>query len=195
MTASRLTLFLVIAGSCYAAWKLTARSQYETAKYQTLMAEGAFELRQYPDLMLASTATNGASQGSDGSFTRLFEFITGENERSEKIAMTTPVFMAEASSSRQATMGFVMPREVTKQGIPKPSADDVDLRQRPGGRFAAVRFSGRLNREQIQRFENQLRAWVRENDWTVAGGLELAGYDPPWTPGPLRRNELLLRVN
>jgi hypothetical protein len=25
--------------------------------------------------------------------------------------------------------------------------------------------------------------------------VEFAGYDPPWTPGPLRRNEVLIRLN
>jgi hypothetical protein len=26
------------------------------------------------------------------------------------------------------------------------------------------------------------------------GDAEFAGYDPPWTPGPLRRNEILIRL-
>ncbi|MFM7516668.1 MAG: heme-binding protein, partial [Pirellula sp.] len=26
------------------------------------------------------------------------------------------------------------------------------------------------------------------------GGVETAGYDPPFTPGPLRRNEVLIRI-
>ena len=27
-----------------------------------------------------------------------------------------------------------------------------------------------------------------------AGEPEIASYDPPWTPGPLRRNEILIRI-
>jgi hypothetical protein len=26
------------------------------------------------------------------------------------------------------------------------------------------------------------------------GDAEFAGYDPPWTSGPLRRNEILIRL-
>nr|WP_298869380.1 heme-binding protein [uncultured Gimesia sp.] len=26
------------------------------------------------------------------------------------------------------------------------------------------------------------------------GAAECAGYDPPWTPGPFRRNEVLVRI-
>ena len=35
------------------------------------------------------------------------------------------------------------------------------------------------------------------NRLNTEGGdtIEFAGYDPPWTPGPLRRNEILIRLN
>jgi hypothetical protein len=28
----------------------------------------------------------------------------------------------------------------------------------------------------------------------LGSGVETAGYDPPFTPGPLRRNEVLIRL-
>jgi len=45
---------------------------------------------------------------ADGSFMRLFRFITGKNETKQKTAMTTPVFMSGSGSN--ATMAFVLPR-------------------------------------------------------------------------------------
>ena len=42
--------------------------------------------------------------------------------------------------------------------------------------------------------ERELRAWMAENKLVAEGDAEYAGYDPPWTPGPFRRNEVLIRV-
>jgi len=32
------------------------------------------------------------------------------------------------------------------------------------------------------------------DDAPDTSGVETAGYDPPFTPGPLRRNEVLIRL-
>ncbi len=40
----------------------------------------------------------------------------------------------------------------------------------------------------------QLREWAADRGLISDGDAELAGYDPPWTPGPWRRNELLIRL-
>ena len=48
------------------------------------------------DLMMAATDSRVASKGRDGSFMRLFRYISGDNEAKQKIEMTTPVFMEGA---------------------------------------------------------------------------------------------------
>ena len=83
----------------YFGWKLTARGAYESAEYTVLDSDGPFETREYPDLILATTNMQFESQGDDGSFMRLFRYISGANDREKKIAMTTPVFM-EAEAQR-----------------------------------------------------------------------------------------------
>jgi hypothetical protein len=70
----------------------------------------------------------------------------------------------------------------------------VQIRKRSGGRFAVIRFAGRLTTETVAQAESRLREWLRQKGVTAEGEVEYAGYDPPWTPGPLRRNEVLLRV-
>ncbi|MBM3964868.1 MAG: heme-binding protein, partial [Planctomycetes bacterium] len=74
-------------------WNLIARGAYESAEYKVIESEGKFEIREYPDLMLAATTTNLDSQGRDGSFMKLFRYISGANENKQKISMTNPVFM------------------------------------------------------------------------------------------------------
>jgi len=36
---------------------------------------------------------------------------------------------------------------------------------------------------------------MSEQGLVADGDAEVAGYDPPWTPGPFRRNEVLIRIN
>lgn len=184
----------IIALLTYLGWKLTARSAYETANYRVIETEGRFEIREYPDLTLASTSMQLESQGDDGSFMRLFRYISGANDQEQKIAMTTPVFMETAASDDQGQMGFVLPKEVSSQRVPKPSHQDVLIRQRSGGRFAAVRFAGRMSSESMTVAKRELRQWMNKRGLISDGDAESASYDPPWTPGPLRRNEAVIRI-
>lgn len=189
-----LTIFLVVTAAARYGWKLTARNAYENAEYRVIKADGPFEIRQYPDLRMATTPMKPAGQRDDGSFMRLFRYIDGDNANKEKVAMTTPVFMEPADQAKPGQMGFVLPKEVAERGAPEPRQGDVTLRTRPGGRFAVIRFAGRLDRESVAKAESRLRSWIEKENLAADASAEWAGYDPPWTPGPLRRNEVLIRV-
>ena len=181
------------------AWTTMARAAYESAEYKVIESDGKFEIREYPDLMLVATTTKLDAQGRDGSFMKLFRYISGGNDAEQKIAMTTPVFMENDAADSNVQMGFVMPKEVAVGGVPAPTADDVSVRKRVGGRFAVVRFSGKLTTKLANESEAKLRAWMEAKGLVAqesedTSGVESAGYDPPFTPGPLRRNEILIRL-
>jgi hypothetical protein len=178
----------------YFGWKLTARGAYESAEYRVLDSDGIFEVREYPDLMVATTEAQVNMQGKDGSFMRLFRYISGGNEQKEKIAMTTPVFMAAETDNTRGRMGFVMPKSISENRVPDPSDEDVEIRKRMGGQFAVIRFSGRIDAEATSNAEDRLREWMNGKGLIGVDEAESAGYDPPWTPGPLRRNEILIRL-
>ena len=110
--------------------------------------------------MLVATTTKIDAQGRDGSFMKLFRYISGANESEQKISMTTPVFMENDKADSEVQMGFVMPKEVAVEGVPTPTGPDVDVRKRAGGRFAVLRFSGRLNAKLAKESEAKLRAWM-----------------------------------
>lgn len=183
-----------IALAAYFGWKFVARGAYETAGYTVVQADGQFEIRKYEDLTMATTDMQFQSQGDDGSFMRLFQYISGANDQQQKVAMTTPVFMQPETQATPGEMGFVIPKNVAQRRVPAPSNRDVQLRERPGGKYAVIRFAGRLNRDVIADAEAQLVKWMDEQSLTRDGAAEVAGYDPPWTPGPLRRNEVLIRL-
>ncbi|MEZ6121318.1 MAG: heme-binding protein [Pirellulaceae bacterium] len=187
-----LTVVVALLGSV--AFAMANRAGYESAEYKVIESDGAMEIREYPDLLLVSTTSRMDSQGRDGSFMRLFQYISGANAGEQKIAMTTPVFMEGEFSESDVAMGFVMPKEVAAQGAPAPTGDRVSMRQRKGGRFAVIRFSGRLDSELAKQQEQKLREWMEQKDLDGHASVEAAGYDPPFTPSRLRRNEVLIRL-
>lgn len=192
------TMLPVLGGILLAAvligYRLTSRTAYENAAYELELVEGDFEIRRYPELTLASTPMQGSRVGEDGSFMRLFGYISGENARQQKIAMTVPVFM-QSDSEEAGSMQFVVPTEVAENGAPEPSADNVSLATRPAGRYAVVRFAGDLNDSTYSVQHERLETWMESlNLSAVTGSVSSAGYDPPWTPGFLRRNEVLVRI-
>ncbi|MEO9592293.1 SOUL family heme-binding protein [Rhodopirellula bahusiensis] len=182
----------------------TTRAGYESAEYKVIESDGEFEVREYPDLMLVATKTKIDPQGRDGSFMKLFRYISGANEAEQKISMTTPVFMENDQADSEVQMGFVMPKEVAVEGVPPPTGPDVDVRKRAGGRFAVIRFPGKLDKKLAKESEARLRAWMETKGLTAAvneddesnntSGVEAASYDPPFTPAALRRNEVLIRL-
>ena len=181
------------------AFNRTTRAGYESAAYKVVESDGKYEIREYPELMLVATRTKIDSQGRDGSFMKLFRYISGANESDQKISMTTPVFMETDKADSEVQMGFVMPKAVASTGVPAPTGPDVDIRERPSGRFAVLRFSGRMNAKLAKDSEVKLRAWMKTKgleplESADASGVESASYDPPFTPGPFRRNEVLIRL-
>ena len=181
------------------AWNTMARAAYESAEYKVVTSDGKFEVREYSDLMLVATTTKLDAQGRDGSFMKLFRYISGANQSDKKISMTTPVFMENDKADSAVQMGFVMPKQVAVDGVPAPTGQGVDVRKRVGGRFAVLRFSGQLNTKLAKESEAKLRTWMATKELVAdesveSSGVETAGYDPPFTPGPLRRNEVLIRL-
>lgn len=173
---------------------MTTRAGYESAEYRVIESDGSFEVREYPDLMLVATDSKMDSQGRDGSFMRLFQYISGANETEQKIAMTTPVFMEGEIGKSDVSMGFVMPKEVAAKGAPDPKGEGVKLRERKGGRFAVIRFPGKLDSKLAKQKEAELREWMDRCGLEGEKSAEAAGYDPPFTPAALRRNEILIRL-
>lgn len=192
-------ILLLVAGvmltsAAWAGWKLTARSAYETAAYTVERADGHFEIRQYPELLLAATPMNDR-RGNDGSFMRLFRYISGANEQDREVAMTTPVFMGQSNDDSPDSMGFVLPATLNQSDAPLPTDSQVELKPRPAGRYAVIRFAGEMNASTRGEAEESLREWMAGQQLSADTPAEAAGYDPPWTPGFLRRNEVLIRLS
>jgi len=89
------------------------------------------------------------------------------------------------------TVRFIMPSNYQLETLPPPLGDDVSLSQVPAARRAAIRFSGVATDALIAEHERLLRAWLADKQLTPVEPPEYAYYNDPFTPGFLRRNEVL----
>lgn len=167
-----------------------SRAATETPEYKVVRTDEKYEVRDYPALKVATTPMEGANM--NGSFGRLFRFITGTNEGEQKIEMTAPVLIADANKSR--TMSFIMPVKTTEAGVPKPADKDVSLDELEAARYAVLRFAGGRTAENEKKAAAKLDEWMTAQSLKPLGKPMFAYYDPPWTPTFMRRNEVMVRI-
>ncbi len=180
----------------------------------TELADG-IEVRDYAPMILAEVDTpNSRQRGSDGAFSILADYIFGGNRAREQIGMTSPVEQAERASSGErgeqigmtspvdvvpgptgSVTRFVMPARYTMDTLPVPLDPRIRIREMPAQRVAAIRFSGRASGESYSEHYRTLMAALSTNQMRPVGGAWTAQYNPPWTPGFMRRNEVLVVVD
>lgn len=181
----------------------------EEAKYSVLLKEQKFELREYEPHIIAETIVSGDFEkvGSQA-FDRLFKYITGNNQSSEKIAMTAPVTqevegekiamtspVGQQQSNGNWAISFMMPASYTLDTIPQPKDPKVNLRQIPTRHMAVVRYSGTWSEKRYLINKNKLEAWIMKNHFSIKGEPIWARYNPPFMPWFLRRNEILIHID
>jgi len=163
----------------------------EKASYKTIIKEGNFEVRLYDPMIVAVSVENDL-KGTSG-FNQLFNYISGRNQASRKIAMTAPVI--NNLDDDQPEIAFVMPKEYNLEELPQPLHSELQFKQIPERYVAAITFSGNINQEIIEKKKHELFDWLKEKQITAIGSIELARYNPPFIPGFIKRNELLVEIN
>jgi DNA gyrase inhibitor GyrI len=194
MKRYKVPVLLVIALPVFLAifWLVsTSRAATETPDYKVIRTDEKFEIRDYPALTVATTPMEGGE--TNGGFGQLFRFITGKNEGSVKIEMTSPVLIHTAKDKK--TMSFIMPKKAVENGLPKPAGDNVKLGKLEASRFAVLRFGGGRTAENEKAAIEKLKAWLAGQNLSGKGDPIFAYYDPPWTPTFLRRNEVMIRID
>ncbi len=117
----------------------------EEPAFESIRKEGNFEVRKYAAIPVVSAPMEGMGKRDD-SFRSLFRYISGDNERKQKIAMTSPVFMENAQEEdKPGRMSFMIPAKVAEKGAPAPDAKEVAVSEIGGGTFAVLRFKGWQN--------------------------------------------------
>jgi hypothetical protein len=170
-------------------WFIQTRS-VEIARYDVLEADGAIEVRAYPALVVAEVERTGSrDQAVRAGFGPLARYIFAREREGEKIAMTAPV--TQKADGGAWTIQFIMPAGQDLARLPRPTGSDVELKEIPPAKRAAIRFSGWWSDELFREKDAALREWLAAKGLATSGTPTFAYYNDPFTPGFLRRNEIL----
>ena len=161
----------------------------EEPNYKLIKATDIYEIRQYEDRIAVQTTD---SSGQNGAFRRLFNYISGANKSSSKIAMTVPVLQSNNNDS--FAMVFFLPNSFTDQSAPVPDADNVELITIQGGFYAVVKYSGRSTNKNYNKHATLLKEALGHDNILIEGYPMMATYNGPFTPPFMRRNEAMYRV-
>jgi DNA gyrase inhibitor GyrI len=195
------------AAAVFGWWWFT--TNIETPAYTvTERAAGAdMEVREYPKMVVAEVTRDGDRwEAVRQGFRSLAGYIFARNrgggeiamtapvtQEPEQIAMTAPVTQESAGTPQRWTIRFIMPAEYGLNELPAPGGD-VRLTEIPAGRRAAIRFSGVATDAMLKEREAQLRRWIGDRGLEAHGPATYAYYNDPWTPGFLRRNEVIVSL-
>ncbi len=179
----------------------------ETPKYSIIKKKNEIELRQYPRYIQAevSIAENDYKSAIEKGFGFLAGYIFGNNISRQKIEMTTPVQVSQSqkiamttpvtvTGSDRFTVAFIMPSEYSLETLPIPKDNHIHFTLIPVHTMAAIRFSGYFQQNLINKNKQILSQWLEEEGLETEGDFIVAGYNPPWVPGFLARNEILIKV-
>lgn len=180
----------------------------EEPKFDLVLKDGAFELRDYGPLLVAEvTVTGDQQQAGRKGFRFLAEYIFGGNTQRRKIAMTAPVtkiakgeFIAMTAPVKQIRghagwlVRFTMPGNLAQADLPEPNNNAVTIVAVSARRAAVLCFSGLAGDAKVAAITSELREIIQARGMQVAGPAMIALYNPPWTPWFLRRNEVMFDV-
>jgi hypothetical protein len=164
----------------------------ETYNYKVIKTYDDFEVRKYDAALFTRVELDSGSYKtvSTKGFRILAGYIFGNNERSEKIAMTTPVTMDLKDTM---TMRFLVPSNYVKEELPAPNDASILIEEMPERVVAAIRFSGWADDEKIEKYRVKLENALKREGISHTGGFSFMGYNAPFDPVN-RRNEVIVEL-
>ena len=161
---------------------------YEEANYEVVKENRNYEIRKYSDRLVIET---NSIQGNG--FRKLFNYISGNNEKKEEIKMTVPV--TQEIKDGNMTMQFYLPSKFNKDNAPKPVNSEVKILTIEGGYYAVIEYSGRSSDKNFLKNKDILDKALKQDNLMVLSPPIRASYNSPFTLPMFKRNEVMYRVD
>ena len=185
----------------------------EEPRYEVLASTDDYEVRRYDSYIIAETDVEGSYKTSGNkAFRILAGYIFGDNQASEKMAMTAPVGSRPADDSVKMNMtapvasapsqdaadfytySFVMENKYSLETLPVPNDPRVRLRVVPERTVAVHRYSGSWSETNYLKHERVLLDALADDGVSTLGAPVSARYNAPFTPWFMRRNEVMIEI-
>ncbi len=193
-------------------WSLVGyfTSNVEQAEYTVIKKTENYEVRNYPKHIVAQTKVSGQlTQAMNSGFSIVAEYIFGGNVKKEKIAMTAPVVVKDGDSQKipmtapvvartdgsDQIISFGMPKSYTLESLPSPINPKVQIVEIPEQNLAVANFSWFISDKRIKKAQEKLLNDLARDGIKPIGELRYAGYNAPWSPPWMKRNEVMIEIN
>lgn len=177
---------------CIQLYFIHLQRNIETYPYVVKKKYQQVEIRSYETTLFTSVrlSTKGYKNSASQGFSILAGYIFGNNERNEKIAMTSPVSM---SLEDTMTMMFMVPKKFNKDMLPKPNQTGIEFTQEPAKILAAITFSGWANDTKIEKYKQDLKAVLDAEGIKYTNQFYFFGYNAPYEVFN-RKNEVIVEL-
>ena len=171
---------------------LRSQKNIEMYSYVVNKEYDQFEIRRYEATLFSSVKLSGTTykETSSEGFSVLAGYIFGNNERSEKIAMTSPVAMTLEDSS---TMLFMVPNKFNKETLPQPNESKIKFHNEPAKTVAAIQFKGWASDKKIEKYKQKLIAALDNEGISHTDRFYFFGYNAPYEVFN-RKNEVIVEL-
>jgi hypothetical protein len=171
---------------------MNAQKDIEQYPYKTVKKYDDFEIRNYEGALFTSVklATNKYDKASSRGFSVLAGYIFGGNSKNESIAMTSPVAM---TLEENTTMLFLVPKEYSKENLPKPNDSSIEFKEMPAKKVAAITFGGWADDKKIKSYKVKLIKALDKQGIKYTNNYFFLGYNAPMEVVN-RKNEIIVEL-
>ena len=171
---------------------LKSQKNIQTYPYKVTKVYDHFEIRNYESTLFTSVklSTKNYKESSSKGFSILAGYIFGDNDRNEKIAMTSPVAMTLEDSM---TMLFMVPKKFEKETLPQPNQAEIVFKNEPAKTVAAITFNGWADDEKIERYKQDLKLALDTQKIPYTNRFYFLGYNAPYEVFN-RKNEVIVEL-
>jgi len=179
--------------------------------YNVVKKDGAVEIRDYQGYITAQVnVSSDYNNALYSGFMELFNYISGKNTNKSKISMTVPVTQeqkpvsekipmtapvtSEKVKNNEYTISFIMPAKYTLETLPLPEDKNITFNEIGPHRAAVISFSGRMDEALADKKIAELGEWLDKNNMKPKSNFIMAQFNPPWIPGFMRKNEIIVAV-
>ncbi len=159
--------------------------------YETLLSDGACEIRRYPALLIIETTQNGSRDRALGNgFKLLADYMFGEGREGDEIPIAMPVLTEPLGGDAWRIRFLIL--DGHDRATLDPPRQGVVIAEIPPRDVAVIAVPGKPTDRLFAAKAAELRSWIATRGRAATAQAEHAYYNSPLEPGTAHNNEILI---